>query len=136
MIILSNAKQLETKKVKERKICSLESKYQDQQVVLENWNNSNHHFLWDFYLYFVDNDVLWSFFQLKNKRKTRNLKEGEYIDLNTGTNTSMLCLKFVINLFIISYMTFYLYHVDNDVLWSFFQIQNKLKTRKLKEGGY
>ena len=36
VIIFSNAKQLETKKVKEWKICSLESKYQDQHVVLEN----------------------------------------------------------------------------------------------------
>ena len=89
-----------------------------------------------FYLYYADNDVLWSFFQLQNKWITRNLKEGGYIALNTGTNTSMLCLKFDINLIIISYKTFYLCHEDNDVLLSFFQKQNKLRTRKLNEGGY
>ena len=89
-----------------------------------------------FNLHHSDNDVLWSFFQLQNKWITRNLKEGGYIDLNKGTNTSMLCLKFEMNLIIISYKTFYLYHVDNDVLLSFFQIQNKMRTRKLNEGGY
>ena len=50
--------------------------------------------------------------------------------------TSMLCLKIEIILIIISYETFHLYHADNDVLWSFFQLQNKWITRNLKEGRY
>ena len=83
-----------------------------------------------FNLHHSDNDVLWSFFQLQNKWITRNLKEGGYIALNTHTNTSMLCLKIEINLIIISYKTFYLYHTYNDVLWSFFQIKNRWRTRK------
>ena len=56
--------------------------------------------------------------------------------MNKDINTSMLCLKIETNLIIISYKIFHLCHKDNDVLWSFFQIQNKWRTRKLKEGGY
>ena len=89
-----------------------------------------------FYLYLADNDVLWSFFQLQNKWITRNLKEGGYGALNTDTNTSMLQLKSKICFIINSPMIFYLYLVDNDVLWSFFQIQNNWRPRKLKKGRY
>ena len=83
-----------------------------------------------------DNDVLWSFFQLQNKWNTRHLKEGEYGALNTHTNTSMLHLKSEISFIINSPMNFYLNTVDNDVLWSFLQIQNNWRQRKLKQGRY
>ena len=89
-----------------------------------------------FHLYHAYNDVLWSFFQLQNKWITRNLKEGRYGAVNTDTHTSMQRLKIEINLTIISYKFSYLYHVEKDVLWSFCQIQNKLRTKKLNEGGY
>ena len=88
------------------------------------------------YLYHADNDVLWPFFQIRNNLRPRKSKQGWYEALTTDINTSVLCLKIETNLIIIFYKIFYLCHNDNDVLWSFFQIQNKWRTRKLKEGGY
>ena len=89
-----------------------------------------------FHLYHAYNDVLWSFLQLQNKWITRNLKEGRYGAVNTDTHTSMQCLKIEINLIIISYKFSYLYHVNNDVLWSFFQMQNNWTPKKLKQGRF
>ena len=131
MIIHSNIKQLEPHKVKARKISSPQARYLYQHVVLENWNIFNLHFFYDFYLYHAYNDVIWSFFQVQNKWRTRNSKEGGYGALNPDTNTSMLHLRSKIWFIINSSMTFYLYHADNVVLWSFFQIQNNWSFRKL-----
>ena len=104
--------------------------------MLENWNKFNLHFFYDFYLYHAYNDVIWSFFQVQNKWRTRNSKEGGYGALNPDTNTSMLHLRSKIWFIINSSRTFYLYHADNVVLWSFFQIQNNWSFRKLKQGRY
>ena len=76
---------------------------------------------------------MWSFFEFQNKWRTRHSKEGGYGALNPYTNTSMLGLKSLIWFIINSSMTFYLYHADNVVLWSFFQIQNNWRPRKLKQ---
>ena len=103
-----------------------------QLVVIESWNKFNLYFFYD-YLYHAYNDIMWSFFEFQNKWRTRHSKEGGYGALNPYTNTSMLGLKSLIWFIINSSMTFYLYHADNVVLWSFFQIQNNWRPRKLKQ---
>ena len=90
----------------------------------------------NFELFHVYNNVKWSFFQIQNNCRPKKLKKVKYAALNQNTKTSMLCLKIEIILIIISNKTFYLYHADNDVLWSFFQLQNKWITRSLKEGRF
>ena len=88
----------------------------------------------NFFLYHAYNEVIWSFFQIQNKWRTRDSKEGGYGFLNPDMNTSMLRLKSKIWFIHQFFNDFYLYHADNVVLWSFFQIQNNWRPRKLKQG--
>ena len=115
-------------------ISSPQARYLYQHVVLENWNKFNLHFFHDFYFYHADNVVLWLFFQIQIKLRTRKLNEGGYGALNPDMNTSMLKSKICL---IINYsINFELFHVYNNVKWSFFQIQNNCRPKKLKKVKY
>ena len=120
MIILSKKNNLRNRKLNEGGYGALNLDMNTSMLGLKLKVCFIHNSSLKFYLYHVDNDVLWSFLQMQNNWTPRKLKQERYQALNPDRNTSILCLKIEMNFIIIPNKIFHLNHEDSDVFYHSF----------------